>query len=754
MIERNKEGRTWPRIDHAFRTPIALVLAEVEALLSDTPSDSLEANRLREIQRNVLRLLNLVDGLLALSRSEETGLRPRLEDIDLSNRVNFITDRFKSVMERAGIAFYKNIPSGISLRTDPEMLDRIILNLLSNALKFTFEGEIRLSVSPEDGFIRIRVEDDGIGMSSEGIAQALTNFRDAVDESRDAVDAGIGLAVVNVLSKALGGDVTVSSGIGDGTVVQVDLPVSGAPGISGLVRIEPSHDPVGAFVAEAERWVSDVTDEVRSVAALRWKSPARGKVALVAVNADLVVLLEKIIAAEADCIVLPDTGDRRNVEVDLWIVSDHIPLLDRSELTLAPGLKLLLADGAVDDDAVAGFDEILHVPFGITTARMRIVSLLARARMEKQLGEAREHSYRLDAMARVVGGTSHDFSNLLVSMLGNLDMASRSALSDEAATYIANVKRAAERGARLTKHLLSFSQSRVSRPRVVDVNDVVASISDFLEMTIGGMVGLSMSLGKDVGAVKVDASGFDLSLINLSLAARDSLSGPGNVLVTTENTRSNGRNAVHISFVAVAHEPIIGEIGDPDGVLDSIGQVRSFAMTAGGHVELQMSRDGGGKFILTLPAASDGISEPVSQSKDMPVHAPLKVLTVDDDPGVREVSVTLLGEMGHNVVSASGGRDAVRLLEEENFDLLIVDYAMPDMTGLEVSIRARALHPDIGIVIATGYADSARLDERDEVVLRKPFGMVELGARVEEALKKRPGMSVGVTKLFSRGEED
>ena len=410
-----------------------------------------------------------------------------------------------------------------------------------------------------------------------------------------------------------------------------------------------------------------------------------------------------------------------------------------------PGMRLLLAESAMPDD-LSGFDEMLRLPFSLAAARLRIDGLLSRMRLERQLAEAREHAVRLDSMARIVSGTSHDFSNLLVALLGNLDMAARHA-DGELAIYVKNARQAAERGARLTRHLLAFSHGGAGRSGVVDVNETISGVSNFLTTVLGGMIGMSMVLGRDVPPISVPESRFELALVNMALIARDSIGGSGHFRIATDGVGSGESRAISISVVAMGKAD--SDVVQHDGLISSLEQVASFAAAHGGRLETSLPLTGGAALTLVLPATAEVVAGPEDIASDGDSETGLRILVADDDAGVRDVAATLLQELGHEVVLATGGREAVGLLEQLEFDLLMTDFAMPDMTGLDVAARARSLHPGMAVMVATGYADSALLDERDEIVLRKPFGIDELKAKVSEAMGSRHAPSdAKVTPLF------
>lgn len=727
-----------PRVDQAFRTPIALILADIETLLTDAHPGSDAASRLRTAQRNALRLLNLVDGMMTIDKHEEGRLRMRYGVVDVSARTLAILKRLEAVAARSGVRIESDVEPGCVGRMDGDAWDRVVLNLMANALKLTFEGRIAVRLHRADDMIVLKIVDDGLGLDKDGLESAIAS-------RRGDLSAEIGLGVVKATVEALHGTMDARSAAGHGTAIVVRIPFGEANAAMDVPRPPAERDAVSDFLIAAERWTQEEAEPAPSSAALRWRDPQRSRVAVITPDDEVASLVERSLPDGVDFVVLDDIASIGDREADLWIVPEGLTDEAKRLLVSRSGMRLLLVEGTMPDD-LSGFDEILRLPFSLASARLRIDGLLSRARLERQLAEAREHAVRLDSMARIVSGTSHDFSNLLVAALGNLDMAARHA-EGELAVYVMNAKRAAERGARLTRHLLAFSQGGTGRSDVVNVNEAISAVAEFLTTVLGGMIGMSMVLGRDVPAVAVPGSRFELALVNMALIARDSIGGNGHFRIATDCVGSGADRSASISVVAVGNAG--GDVVHHDGLISSLEQVASFASANGGRLETSLPLTGGAVLTLVLPGTAEAKVEAGDLVASDASEMALRILVADDDAGVREVAVTLLEELGHSVVLAAGGREAVGILEQQEFDLLMTDFAMPDMTGLDVAARARALHPGMAIMIATGYADSALLDERDEVVLRKPFGIDELKAKVAEAMvARRAPADAKVTPLF------
>jgi PAS domain S-box-containing protein len=253
-------------ISHEFRTPLTLILGPLEDSLSDknNPLQKEQQERLELVQRNTLRLQRLVNSLLDFSRIESGRLKASYHAIDLASYTGELASVFRSAMEKAGLNFQLDCqPISAPVFIDPDMWEKIVFNLLSNALKFTFEGKVEVSLTEEKGKVLLKVSDTGEGIPKEELANLFKRFyRIQGTKSRTHEGSGIGLAFVQELVKIHGGTISAESEIHKGTAFTVSIPTGSAhlpkdrivPEKTGDLKLARSN----VFINESMQWVSDI----------------------------------------------------------------------------------------------------------------------------------------------------------------------------------------------------------------------------------------------------------------------------------------------------------------------------------------------------------------------------------------------------------------------------------------------------------------------------------------------------------------
>ena len=279
--------RLWPKIDraktaffsnvsHEFRTPLTLMLGPLQDLLarSQTHLSPTAKEQLDLVSRNGARLLRLVNTLLDFSRLEAGRVQAVYQATDLAGFTSELASVFRSATDKAGLRLTVDCSDlGEPVYVDRDMWEKVVLNLISNAFKFTFEGEIAVSVHRVGNMSELRVRDTGVGIPAEAIPKLFERFNRVPDmPSRTHEGSGIGLALVHELVKLHGGSVRTESIVGQGSTFVVSIPFGQShvpPGQMGGSR-SLSSTAVGAkpFVEEALRWLPDsgaLSDEIFSV---------------------------------------------------------------------------------------------------------------------------------------------------------------------------------------------------------------------------------------------------------------------------------------------------------------------------------------------------------------------------------------------------------------------------------------------------------------------------------------------------------
>jgi len=249
-------------VSHEFRTPLTLMLAPQEDALGSRDG-VLGGEDLRAVHRNTLRLLKLVNNLLDFSRIEAGRVEASYVPTDLSALTTDLTSAFRSAFERAGLKFEVECPPlPEPVYVDRDMWEKIVLNLLSNALKFTFDGAVRASLRTEGDHVELKVEDTGVGITEHELPRLFERFhRVEGTRSRTHEGSGIGLSLVHDLVKLHGGNIQTASRPGQGTMFVVSIPTGSAHLPADRVGARRpdarSADQAEAYVTEALRWLPE-----------------------------------------------------------------------------------------------------------------------------------------------------------------------------------------------------------------------------------------------------------------------------------------------------------------------------------------------------------------------------------------------------------------------------------------------------------------------------------------------------------------
>jgi len=407
----------------------------------------------------------------------------------------------------------------------------------------------------------------------------------------------------------------------------------------------------------------------------------------------------------------------------------------------------------------------------LTAANTRLEGEIAQRRIaEDQLRQAN----KMEAIGQLTGGIAHDFNNLLTAVVGHLEMAEARVVRDSRTSGLVQAAlRAADRGATLTRHLLAFARRQHLEPRAVDISAVVDGVEKMLRQTIGPDIRLVVQAGSDLPPAWVDPNQLELAILNLALNARDAMPVGGTLRIVAENGRaesgisppdlssgnylivsvSDTGTGMNSETLARAFEPFFTtkEAGRGSGLGLSI--VHGFAAQSGGSVRITSSVGNGTNVDLWLPRAEgDAIQcadpEPERSNTEPSLS---RILVCDDDADVRAVVGGFLRDSGYNVWEAENPFLAFEILEREwPIDLLIADYAMPEMNGLAVIDRAQAHHHGLRVLLMSGHADILHANGVSGIpLLAKPFKVAELKRRITETLQA-PSLDVGVDRPQSR----
>jgi len=423
-------------ISHEFRTPLTLMLGPLEDILNDRdpaiPVEQLQ--QIETVHRNGLRLLRLVNTLLDFSRIEAGRIKAVYRPVELCGRTAELGSVFRSAMERAGLKYKidcKPLPEPVYV--DVDMWEKIVLNLLSNAFKFTLKGTVEMTLRAADGYAELAVRDTGIGIPATELPRIFERFhRIEGAMGRTHEGTGIGLALVDELVRLHGGTVEARSAVGEGTTFTVRIPFGSAHLPQDRVLRSDGQAPentLGAapFVQEALRWLTGATADEDSLttdlanedlAGLleQGQEPAgakRARVLLADDNRDMREYVQRLLARKYDVTAVADGQQAlaavRENPPDLVLTDVMMPRMDgfellralRAESATAAAIPVIMLSARAGEEAEsegleAGADDYLVKPFTARELMARVGSHISMHRLRLEL-TAREHELRTKA---------------------------------------------------------------------------------------------------------------------------------------------------------------------------------------------------------------------------------------------------------------------------------------------------------------------------------------------------------------------
>ncbi|AYG62241.1 hybrid sensor histidine kinase/response regulator [Rhizobium jaguaris] len=401
-----------------------------------------------------------------------------------------------------------------------------------------------------------------------------------------------------------------------------------------------------------------------------------------------------------------------------------------------------------------------HIIRNGSGAATRVVGGIRDITESRAIEAKRLQTQRLEAIGKLTGGVAHDFNNLLTVIIGTAETLTDELPKDDWLWKTAELnRRASEHGAALTRQLLTFAGRQPLEPKVLDLNNLIAGIEELLLRAVGGAIDMTILPGAKLWSVKADAAQLESSILNLCLNARDAMSSGGQLMVRTENIEVE-RSGRHRHLVSAGQYVVLSIADDGEG-MDAeareqafepffttkefgkgsglgLSMVYGFVKQSGGHVEIDSRPAVGTTVSIYLPRADDPefgserLSTGVSRGSE-------RVLIVEDDQRVRDFTEQFLKTYGYHVDCASDADEAIKILSiEEPFDLVFTDIVMPGaMNGSQLEQEIRRLHPDLPVLLTTGFADLAEYKSDDLHFIGKPYTRRQLSEKMREILDAR-----------------
>ena len=378
-------------------------------------------------------------------------------------------------------------------------------------------------------------------------------------------------------------------------------------------------------------------------------------------------------------------------------------------------------------------------------------------RMEEQFRQAQ----KMEAVGRLAGGIAHDFNNLLTVINGYSQLIGHRLLpSDPNRTRLAEIQKAGERAANLTRQLLAFSRKQLLQPQVVDLNALLQELLKLLRRLIGEDIEVVLTPAADLGVVKVDPSQFEQAIINLAVNARDAMPQGGRLTLTTTNvvlpvaphpelpagrytcvTISDTGTGMTDAIKAQIFEPFFTTKGPGQGTGLGLAMVYGFVKQSGGHVEVASALGQGATFTIYLPhTVEDTATLPALPDLGQAPTGTETILLVEDEEAVRNLVRLVLQTSHYQVLEARDGQEAILVTAQHPgpIHLLITDLVMPRMSGRHLATLLAQTRPNLAILFMSGYTDEMGMEEDaanpNTGFIQKPFNPTILAQRVRALL--------------------
>jgi PAS domain S-box-containing protein len=495
-----------------------------------------------------------------------------------------------------------------------------------------------------------------------------------------------------------------------------------------------------------------------------------------------------------------DMAGRIEHVTDAWL---HLMGYERDEVIGRPLINFMTepsARRAVQSDwpSLLQTGNLTDAEYRVVTRAGKFLDVLASARVErdeqgafqralggltdvterKRAAEALRQSQKMEAVGQLTGGVAHDFNNLLTVVIGSLDLLHKRLPADDARALrlLDNAIQGAQRGASLTQRLLAFSRGQALSPTAVEVTELVRGMSDLLRSSLGPGIQVETLFPLDVARAYADANQLELALLNLAVNARDAMAGNGLLTISAREMQVAAGQAGELApgqyvvlsvadtgegmdeaTLARCMEPFFTTKGIGKGTGLGLSMVYGLAAQSGGRLLLRSCKGKGTTAELWLPRAKmDAAALPQratdrTDTRSEPLDRRV-VLVVDDDLLVLASTASMLDELGHKVVEATSGRQALEILQAgAKADLVMTDQVMPNMTGLQLAAELKRLWPDLPVLLATGYAERRELVSAGLPLLHKPFGQNVLAGAIAHCLRAS-GQGGGDVVQFRRAE--
>ena len=757
-------------VSHEFRTPLTLILGPLEDALAETEEPGQRA-RLELLYRNARRLQKLVNTLLDFSRIEAGRLQASYEPTDLASLTAELASMFRSAVERAGMCLLVDCPPLTEpVYVDRDLYEKVVLNLLSNAFKFTLEGTITVTLRDAGTTVELSVTDTGTGIADEELPHIFERFhRIEGAPARTHEGTGIGLALVQELARLHGGSVGVRSVAGEGSTFAVTIPKGSAhlpsQRIGAAPQLATTALVAGHYLEEALRWLPDgvvaptLGDSTPVVDVRRAEAAAgrRPRIVWADDNADMREYVSRLLGPGYDVEAVSDGAAAlaavRRRAPDLVLADVMMPRLDgfgllravRADVQTRSIPVILLSARAGEESRVegmeAGADDYLVKPFSARELLARVEAHLRMARLrgegEQALRESEQHLTAANLQLAETGRRKDEF----LAMLGH-------ELRNPLGVIASAVQLIRARGLHdpvLEKALGAAQRQSAHMTRLVEELLDVARITEGKVTLKHEIVRLSQVIDAAVEAARPDVEAVGHRLYSSLPTEPLRLTGDSVRLVQVVVNLLNNAvkytppgGEIHLALERVGDEAVIrvrdtGQ-GMPQELLASVFDLfvqgtrgsdraqgglgigltlakRLVEMHGGRILAASQGIGLGSEFTVMLPLLDERRPRADPSLRDEPVSSTTRrrILVVDDHPDGAEMLRLLLEHEGHDLEVAHDGATALALATSSRPEIVILDIGMPEMDGYEVARRLRQdpAMASVRLIALTGYGQEA-----------------------------------------------
>ncbi|HTR84399.1 MAG TPA: MASE4 domain-containing protein [Reyranella sp.] len=370
-------------------------------------------------------------------------------------------------------------------------------------------------------------------------------------------------------------------------------------------------------------------------------------------------------------------------------------------------------------------------------------------------------SQKMEAVGQLTGGVAHDFNNILMVILANVEELQEAENLDEGqAEQLNNIAASGQRAAELTRRLLAFSRKQHLTPQPTNLTEQVAGIDKLLRRTLGEQIEIESMFADDLWTTNVDRSQVEAALVNLCVNARDAMPGGGRLLIEIDNTEldhdyaaanpgvvpgeyvmlavSDTGTGIPPELLNKVFEPFFTtkEVGKGTGL--GLSMIYGFIKQSNGHIKIYSEVGRGTTIRMYLPRCDAPVEAAARETPVLP-RGEERILLVEDDGQVRSAVLSQLRSLGYQVTEAHGGPTALKLLEGgATFDLMLTDVIMPGLDGSELAKIAAQRWPGLRVLFMSGYSENAAVNHGRVAsgahILSKPFRKIDLAVKIRELL--------------------